>query len=346
MALTDTDLQILAALARYGRRHVRGQWQALSLAPPLFDEVARQHLAEVMNAQHLPWQTLGEQLQQAAVSVLFQPALPALLQAIPDAPLALYVKGDAQRLQAPGIAMVGARRASRRALLWTEQTAGQLSALGYVIVSGMAFGVDAAAHYGALSSGRTIAVLGSGLSEPSPRSHARLMEQILNAGGLVVSEYSLTQEARKHHFPERNRLVTGLARGVVVVEGGARSGSLISARLALEQGRDVMAVPGPVGMPGSAGCHRLLKQGAALVEGAGDICAELGLAHDLDCKAPREPDDALAGRVYAAIDAMPTTMDQLAVATGLAPGQLAALLTRLELDGFVRLQADGYIRTP
>lgn len=131
-----------------------------------------------------------------------------------------------------------------------------------------------------------------------------------------------------------------------MVEGGARSGSLISARLALEQGRDVMAVPGPVGMPGSVGCHRLLKQGAALVEGASDICAELGLQELPAPRPPLAPADAHAAKVYAAIDAVPTPMDALAVATGLAPEQLLAILTRLELDGFVQLQADGYIRTP
>lgn len=195
MVLTDTDFQILAALARYGRRHLRSQWQALSSAPEAFNTTTRQLLAERLQARQLPWQRLRDGLQEAAVRVLFQPALPALLQEIPDPPLALYVKGESKLLQAPGIAMVGARRASRRSLLWTEQTATELSALGYVIVSGMAFGIDAAAHRGALASGRTIAVLGSGLEQPSPKSHSALMEQILGAGGLVVSEYTLTQSA-------------------------------------------------------------------------------------------------------------------------------------------------------
>ncbi|MFK7912997.1 MAG: DNA-processing protein DprA [Pseudomonadales bacterium] len=358
MALTDTDFQFLAALHRYGRRHLRSLWQTLAAgqtlaasqtlaaAPAVFNPATRQLLADALQAQRLPWQVLRDQIQHHGVSVQFQPALPALLRQIPDAPLALYMKGQQQHLAASAIAMVGARRASHRALLWTEQTAAQLSALGQVIVSGMAFGIDAAAHRGALPSGRTIAVLGSGLDRPSPRSHGTLMAQILGAGGLVVSEYSLTQDARKHHFPERNRLVTGLARGVVVVEGGARSGSLISARLALEQGREVMAVPGPVGMPGSAGCHRLLKQGAALVENAADICGELGLEPVTIARGVSGPKDPIAARVFAATDATPTSMDQLAAATGLGSAQLVALLTRLELEGFVQLQADGYIRTP
>lgn len=349
MKLPDTDCQILLAIQTYGRHRLRALWCEQQGAELRFDTAQRRQLAAMIQAERLPWQPLQDQLEETGAEVIFAPQLPVLLQQIPDPPLALYLQGAIEHLTATRIAMVGARRASRRSLLWTEQTAAELCALGHVVVSGMAFGVDAAAHRGALASGRTLAVLGSGLARPSPRSHHALMRSILNAGGTVVSEYSLTQEARKHYFPERNRLVTGLSLGVVVVEGGARSGSLISARLALEQGREVMAVPGPVGMPGSAGCHRLLKQGAALVEHCGDICAELGLsaAPPAQSSEPRKrPDNDQAAAVLAQVDALPTTTDQLLTATGLSAPQLTAVLTRLEVDGFVQLQAGGYIRTP
>lgn len=369
MGLTDIDYQFLAALAHHGRRAVRECLAGLGGAsadendliegappvqPSLLDPASRADLVRALRADQLPWQQLRQQILASGALILFPPQLPVPLRHIPDPPLALYALGDIGLLDGPAVAMVGARQATRRSLVWAEQTAGRLSDLGLVVVSGMAFGIDAAAHRGALANGRTIAVLGSGLLRPSPRTHEPLMRGILEAGGLVVSEYSLSQEARKFSFPERNRLVTGLSQGVVIVEAGPRSGSLISARLALEQGREVMAVPGPVGLPGAVGCHRLLKQGAALVENADDILSALNLEQrgsqplpDEPCAAATaHPQPELAEQVLALLDALPTPVDELVNRTGAPPALLAAVLTRLELRGFVQRQGEGYIRSP
>lgn len=365
-SLTPTDFQCLVALARYGRRGLRQRWAALlapasakdaaetQQIPPLTLEPSQcERLLPGLNRQPLPWQMLREQMLRHGFSAQIGPRLPEPLRAMPDPPLALYVRGNAELLSQLSVAVVGARRCSHRAALFTEQLARDLAEQGVVVVSGLALGIDAAAHRGALQmqpSGSTVAVLGSGLLRPAPRSNAVLMERILARAGAVVSEYPPTIEASKYHFPERNRIITGLSAGVVVVEAGARSGSLISARLALEQGRDVMAVPGPVGMPGSVGCHRLLKQGAALVESAQDVLEVLNIDARLPPGAAAEQGPgAAAGPAHpllAHIDATATTMDTLVAATGLSASTLSTLLTRLELDGFVQRVAQGYIRSP
>jgi DNA processing protein len=280
------------------------------------------------------------------------PEFPPLLREIPDVPLVLYVAGDPLRLSGPAVAVIGARRCSRAGADCAEAFARDLAALGLLVVSGLAMGIDAAAHRGALQTGATAAVLGTGLERIYPARHRALAEAIVQSGGVVVSEHPPTVEARSYHFPERNRLISGLALGVLVVEAGERSGSLITARLALEQGRDVMAVPGSIGNPAARGCHQLLRQGATLVENVAHVLEVLGdpaLAL-LAAALPKRP--ALVPRrreLEVLLDHVSTEMtsfDEICARSGHATELVAAWLVELELDGFVEQVPGGYIRRP
>ena len=277
---------------------------------------------------------------------LAKTALPEGLAAIADPPNSLYVRGAVDALGAPGVAIVGSRRATRAGRDFAHALARELGSGGLVIVSGLAYGIDAAAHRGALAvPGRTVAVLGGGLDRLYPRAHEGLAREILAAGGAVVSEYPPKAGPRKHHFPQRNRLISGLTLGVVVVEATTRSGSLITARMAAEQGREVMAVPGPVTSPLSGGCHRLLKSGAALIENADDVLFAIG--HEAACVSsspPAKPPEHLAV-LLDFVGAERTTLDQIVAATGLSPEAASEALVQLELLGFVAAHRGGYIRS-
>ena len=193
---------------------------------------------------------------------------------IPDAPSGIYCRGDSALLARPTVAMVGSRVASWHGRAFASQLAGQMAALGFVIVSGLARGIDAVCHQGALSvGGKTIAVLGHGCDLVYPKQNSLLFERIVTEG-LLISEYPDGTPARPHHFPARNRLVTGLCDALIVLEAKAGSGSLISARLALEQGREVFAVPGPVLQGAAVGCHQLIREGAHLLDSIGDLYRE------------------------------------------------------------------------
>ncbi len=274
-------------------------------------------------------------------------ALPERLRVIPDPPRRLYVRGAVEALAAPAVAIVGSRRATRAGSQFAEGLAADLAAVGLVVVSGLAFGIDAAAHRGALAGGgRTVAVLGGGLDQLYPRQHVGLAQDIVDGGGAVASEYAPARPPRKHQFPERNRLISGLSLGVVIVEATTRSGSLITARMAAEQGREVMAVPGPVASPLSGGCHRLLKSGAALIESADDVLYAVGY------EAPERTTDRDGGpparlaTVLEQIGAEVTTLDQVVMVTGLDAAAAAEALVELELLGFVAAHGGGYIRCP
>lgn len=278
--------------------------------------------------------------------LLRHPDLPLPLREIPDPPAQMYCEGDPAALDAPAVAMVGSRRCTRQGRDIAFALARDLAAQGLNIVSGLAYGIDAAAHRGALAAAGapTVAVLGGGLGRIYPRSHERLAVEIVAAGGALVSEYPPDAAPRKHHFPARNRIVSGLCRGVVVVEASNRSGSLITARLALEQGRDVMAVPSLVSSPLSAGCHRLIREGAALVECAEHVLEALGLeAKPVPVpEAAADEDDAVLRHVAATA----TSLDALVGATGLPVEDVLVRLAELEIDGLVAAHGGGYVRTP
>ena len=200
---------------------------------------------------------------------------PELLKQIPGPPKSLYVSGDLDALHLPALAIVGSRNPTRGGVQNAYEFAKYLGGAGFCIVSGLAQGIDAAAHRGALDAGvPTVAVLGHGIDRVYPAANRQLAGRIADQGALV-SEYPLGSPPRREHFPQRNRLISGLALGTLVVEAARQSGSLISARLAAEQGREVFAIPGSIHNPLSRGCHQLIRQGARLVECAADIVTEL-----------------------------------------------------------------------
>ena len=272
------------------------------------------------------------------------PAYPALLDAIPDPPLLLWVRGDPTALLGPAIAVVGSRHASSAGREVAFRIAADLAASGVVVASGFARGVDAAAHRGALSRGRSLAVLGCGVDQPYPSDHGELANQLAAAGALV-SEFAPGTAPRAHHFPLRNRTLSGLCRAVVVVQAAQRSGSLITARLALEQGRDVMAVPGDVRSGLNAGGHALLRDGARLVERAADVLEELGW---VALPAATRPDDDRPGVAGASASLLATiaregcaSLDDLVGETGRSSADLLGELLDLELAGQLRRDAAG-----
>jgi DNA processing protein len=223
----------------------------------------------------------------------FDPRFPDSLKEIPDPPAMLYLRGDASLLGNPGVAVVGARECTRLGLETAGRISAQLSKIGITVVSGLALGIDRQAHLGGLKGvGSSIAVLGCGLDVDYPQGNGDVRRQLYEKG-LVVSEYGPGMEPRGGYFPVRNRLISGLSLGVLVAEAAHNSGSLITARLAGEQGRDVFAVPGPIGQPTFTGCHRLIKQGAALVESASDIVEILrfDFARELDAVPDPAPAD-------------------------------------------------------
>lgn len=272
------------------------------------------------------------------------PGFPPLLQAIEDAPPLLYVLGATSQLTRPlAVAIVGSRNASLNGRHFAAQLARDLGTAGCPIVSGLARGIDGAAHRGALASG-TIAVLAGGVDVVYPAQHRELYHAILAAGGTIVSEQPPGTEPQARHFPPRNRLISGLARGVVVVEASLHSGSLITARLALEQGRDVFAVPGSPLEPRARGGNDLLRQGATLTEGADDVLNALAGRPPLPPSAPtaapfapahEEPpaDAAPHERVIRLLSPQPVSVDEIVRECHLSPAAVNTILLELELAG-------------
>jgi DNA processing protein len=266
-----------------------------------------------------------------------------LLRAIPDPPTCLYWQGELSCLDAPAVAVVGARRCSSAGAELARSIAKSLAHSGVVVVSGLAAGIDGAAHRGALDAGGgTVAVLGHGLGTIYPAAHHELARRIVDCGGALLSEYARDVGPARWRFPERNRLISGLVRAVVIVEASARSGSLITARMALEQGRDVLVTPGAAGSLRHAGSHRMIREGAALVDGPDHVLLELGI--ERPPVAVRLSGD-LEG-VFGALDVTPMAADAVALKLGRDIGDVVAALVQLELMGIVRQVSDGYIRVP
>ena len=287
-------------------------------------------------------------VERAGIRVLLRsdPRYPPRLAAIADPPFLLYLWGAAP-VDDAAVAIVGSRRASPYGLAVAECLGRDLARAGVWVVSGLARGVDMAAHRGALSGGgRTLAVLGSGLERVYP-PEARSLARAIAATGGVMSEFAPNTPPLAAHFPVRNRIIAGLSLGVVVVEGATDSGALITAQLAAEQGREVMGVPGPVTSQGSRGPHALIRDGAALVESAGDVLEVLGL------RAPKPPAPAAEPglnedhrRLLAELGVDPLLPEELARRTGLEPGEVLAALFLLETAGRARRAGSGYIALP
>ena len=269
------------------------------------------------------------------------PAWPPLLLQTADPPLLLYVQGDLAKLVAPSVAVVGSRNPTPQGADNARSLATALGAQGYVVVSGLALGIDGAAHEGALSTAvGTVAVVGTGLDQVYPSRHRELARRITEHGAMV-SEYPPGTPPLPEHFPQRNRIIAGLSLGTLVVEAALRSGSLITARLALEAGREVFAVPGSIHAAQTRGCHALIRQGAKLVETAQDIVEELRsglpLAQAAQAAQPAPPSPAAqpADPLLDALGHDPVTLDALLARTGWATASLTARLLELELDGAV-----------
>jgi DNA processing protein len=281
--------------------------------------------AELGRAQRLGVRIIGRD----------EPDYPELLRQIFDPPAVLYVSGSLEAGEgARSVAVVGSRSATPAGAALARGLGRELARIGAIVVSGLARGIDTAAHRGVLdASGRTLAVLGSGLDVIYPSENAALAREITR-GGAVISEFALGTPPAPGNFPRRNRVIAGCTRGVVVVEAALRSGALVTARLALEEGREVMAVPGHPSLPGAAGTNQLIRDGAVLVRDARDIALELGLAEPAPATEAAAPgSDPLLGALQ---DDAPASLEDLALRSGLAAPELLARLTQLELERQVR----------
>lgn len=269
------------------------------------------------------------------------PAYPQALLQISDPPPVLYVKGRTELLNRAAFAVVGSRNATRQGLAHAESFARALSDAGLTIVSGLALGIDAAAHRGGLAgASSSVAVVGTGLDSVYPARNRALAHELAQ-GGCIISEFPLGTAPAASNFPRRNRLISGLARGCLVVEAAVSSGSLITARLANEQGKDVFAMPGSIHSPLAKGCHSLIKQGAKLVETAGDILEELGLTVSAVSRDSTLGANCESHHLLDAIGFDPCDVDTLCARTGESPDRVAVLLTQWEIDGLIEALPGG-----
>ncbi len=276
--------------------------------------------------------------------------LPELLQQIPDPPTLLYIVGNAEVLYLPALSIVGSRNPTRGGNENAYEFAKHLGQSGFCIVSGLAQGIDTSAHQGALDAGAmTVAFLGHGIDRVYPSANRDLAHRI-SQNGALVSEYPLGSPPRREHFPQRNRLISGLTLGTLVIEAARYSGSLITARLAGEQGREVFAIPGSIHNPLSRGCHQLIKQGAKLVESAEDIVSELGalaghlMQNDTDQKGGESKTiqhDADYEILLNTLSYDPASADELAEISGLTIDQVSSMLLILELEEKIEALTGG-----
>ncbi len=277
---------------------------------------------------------------------------PRLLREISNAPLVLYVKGQLTSFAQPQVAIVGTRNPTPIGRELAEQFAYALSRAGLGITSGLALGIDAAGHQGTLAAnGVTIAVTGTGLNQIYPASHRSLAEKIIEKGALV-SEFSPDTPATAKNFPRRNRIISGLSMGVIVIEAALRSGSLITARFAVEQGREVFALPGSIHNPLARGCHQLIRQGAKLVETAEDILEELAtLIHVVtevsaeNAHANTKKTDIKHQHLLRQMGHEVVNLDTLCLRSGLTVSEVSSMLLLLELRGHVQIVPGGYLRS-
>lgn len=306
---------------------------------------SKANLSEAIQAE-MKWL----QAAQHYLLPITDPRYPSKLRQIPDPPLALYIVGDLTLLREPNVAIVGSRRPSPVGGRCAELIARELAQLGLVITSGLALGVDGIAHRGAFSAqhGKSIAVLAHGLATVYPKRHMKLFQQLVEYG-LVMSEYPLALGVSKHHFPERNRIVSGLSMGVLIVEAAERSGTLITARLACEQDRELMVLPGSALSAQYRGSHKLIQQGAALVSNTQDVLAclfnelerNLSLEQDLDSQSRCSENKKLEHPLLEHIGAESTSIDEIIEASGLSAAEVSSELLLMEIQGQIATSHDG-----
>ncbi len=325
-------------------------WQSLALKPSTTDYLTS--LPWPLIDECIAWQDNNSDCQICFAEDVFYPEL---LKAIQAPPKLLFLQGRSELLHRPQLAIVGSRNPTTTGNEWARHFARELAALGWVITSGLAQGIDGVAHSGALEAkGQTIAVLGAGLKRIYPKRHQRLSEDILQTG-LLISEYPPSTPPLPQYFPARNRIISGLAVGVLVIEATLQSGSLITARFALQEGRQVYALPGSLHNPLSKGCHFLIKEGAKLVETIDDILEETaGFASWYSAKIDQKKTakdkkdtilDKKALELLNSVDFSPTSFNAILMRTGLTVTEVSVILMALELKGLVRIQSGGYERT-
>lgn len=284
----------------------------------------------------------------------FHPAYPALLKETRGAPPVLFVRGNLQILARPQIAIVGSRNPTPGGCENAQRFAEHFSSAGFTVNSGLAMGIDGAAHRGALLGvGSTIAVLGNGLDSIYPASHKGLAHEIIEKDGALVSEFPIGYPPATSHFPRRNRIISGLAVGTLVIEAGLKSGSLITAKAALDQGREVFAIPGSIHNPLAKGCHALIRQGAKLVETADHVLEELGAllkyvmrpkADPLKASAPLAPLESQHADLLSQVGYDCTPVDTVIARSGLTAKAVSTMLLELELGGYLSSVPGGYAR--
>ncbi len=269
---------------------------------------------------------------------------PELLKQIVNPPPVIFARGNTEFLNAVQIGIVGSRNPSTSGAQNAFDFAADLARSGFVITSGLALGIDASAHLGALRQGTTIAVAGTGLDRVYPARHKKLAEDIVE-NGLMISEFPPGTAAKANHFPRRNRIISGLCMGLLVVEAAKQSGSLITARLALEQNREVFAIPGSIHNPLARGCNALIKEGAKLVETSEDILEELGFYNQQDTPDDKEilqtGLDLEQQNLLNLVQFAPTSIDFLVKQSGLAVEEVSSMLLVLELEGYIQAEAGG-----
>lgn len=341
----DTPLRVLQA-----------PQHALSAVPFIPSKVL-QHIIQFSQDTFLQNEYNDARQHQVEMITYLDDAYPALLREIPDAPAVLYVKGDVSVWQNACVGLVGSRAASIYGITTARQLAFQLTEKGFIVVSGLAKGIDTASHQGALQAkGKTIAVVGCGLSHVYPSENKKLFEEI-SRNGAVISEFPMTLPPMAHNFPRRNRIISGLSLGLVVVEASEKSGALITSDFALEQGREVFAVPGPIGSHSSKGVNNLIKQGAKLITGVEDIVEDLAQAFsagfvpsietlDEDHKevALHDLNDEEA-QVCNSLTPTPLYIDEVSALSGIHPVKLATILLQLEMKGWIKqLPGKNYVK--
>ena len=310
---------------------------SLTASPEANRVLARYHSELALDA-------LCERIEKKGITVLFpgDEAYPALLSVIKDPPYALYVLGSVRALQMPSVAIVGTRYPSGYGRNMAQTLAFGLCDAGLGVVSGMARGIDGCAHEGAIAAGGpTVAVLGSGLNVPYPMDNIGIYRKLIEGMGAVISEYPIDATPQTYHFPNRNRVISGLCRGVVFVEGKIKSGGMITVNAALDQGRDVFAVPGCVGQQGSEGPHQIIREGATLITSAADILLDLGVSPKPDLTETRRelaPDGENQSQksILKALLREPMGTDKLCAETGMSADALLAEVSVMEILGQIR----------
>jgi DNA processing protein len=308
---------------------------------------------EIIALQNPDWKSVEKDfawLQKPNHKIITQDdnAYPLLLKELNDSPLLLFVQGELEVLSQPQLAIVGSRNPTVTGRETAEQFAFCLAQAGLTITSGLALGIDAASHQGALAAAKTIAVTGCGLNFIYPNSHRALAEKIINSGA-IVSEFPPDIPPTAANFPRRNRIISGLSLGVLVVEAALKSGSLITARCAAEQNREVFAIPGSIHSPLARGCHQLIQQGAKLVEKAEDILIELGALYaavkpilEQNNHTNRAKLDQKQVTLLSQIGYEATAMNTIIMRSGLTASEVSSMLLVLELHGYVQTVSGGY----